>query len=1026
MWTFIFIYILGLNICQATGEDNSTQMYYAKLTIEESAIGNITEILKGFVSNTTVQVDGLEITTTCQNVSAHTECTCKPNYRWSDKVCKSNQKCCGDKICTFPQNLAHMCVSHTTVAIKGSIILTKLEYYNCLSDDSETFKQCNNQLLNEMKKVYSTLRGFDILKINKYSAGSIIVDFEMTIANSVNPKDLIEKSNLLSSNLSASLELETTGVVHLSMPTNPVYYQSKHSLKCTSQEDLGTLPVWQLKKDIYVTKFDITNGTESTVTSATRETEVELQNINEVWAGEYTCVYHQNSNKNKISHKASAVLDVCLLPNIDQKTAPQFPRCKNNSGPLTVRAICEIGSSNETYTVTWESLTTGITLIPLASSSELTVYAAQISVSCDSANSIPHLTCTFKNRCNQTRNASVDINIIYANEAFCADEGDWKETKAGFTAVLKCKDASGQRQRKCKDSATWEPEVSACVNQDLNDVLKRAIIADIGLGTLDENAADVFSRLQAVTNNTQTINTFANINASIHVLFSLSQKDKLKPNESSFNDFLDSSSNLLEKSLENSWVTEADKSSFSLAERYLSSVEQIIHAANITGAPKKTNIEVAKSNCSQESNCSSTVFNVSIVLESQHPGSVKTAGFKELQNYLPNKDDKYNPNSHVVSVTTEKKELDTLKVKITFPLLKPRPRNVEIKCVSWENNTRTWSSEGCKWTYSNSSSNEEQCVCTHLSSFAILMSKTPLYISGLEEITYVGLSISVMSLIVSLVIELIVWNAVVRTNSLYLRHTAHVNISLCLLVADCCFLASSKPGAISEIWCKTFVVLKHFCYLSMFFWMLCLSSTLLHQAVFLFHNVSKKNYLRFSLVLGYVCPLLIVVITFLANNGDEGLYFSSETCWLLYSGLLKGSIHTFIIPVGIIVFINVFSMLVVIMKLLDHPKNTEKSHEKEKKAAITVMRSVIFLTPIFGVTWIFGFAVMLLDLTSGYMAYAVNYAFTLLNAFQGLFILLTTCLGDKLTREALLNRLKHNAPASTIDSSTKLDSTLKK
>lgn len=437
---------------------------------------------------------------------------------------------------------------------------------------------------------------------------------------------------------------------------------------------------------------------------------------------------------------------------------------------------------------------------------------------------------------------------------------------------------------------------------------------------------------------------------------------------------------MLEKSLEEAWTTQTDEDTLSLAERYLNSVEHLIQVTNIARDPKKKNIEVATSNCTKTSQCSNTVFDVSVSLGSSDSGNVKTAGFKELDKYLPNKDDNYKPNSIVVSTTAESKPTNSIKIAMTFSLLKPRPRNVEMKCVSWDNNTRRWSDSGCHW---KGPSDEGQCICNHLSSFAILMSRHPLEVPGIIEMTYVGVSISVISLIITLVIEVIVWNAVVKTNSLYLRHTAHINISLCLLVADCCFLASSKPDGISQIWCKTFVVLKHFCYLSMFFWMLCLSSTLLHQAVYLFHSVSKKNYLRFSLVLGYVCPLLIVAITFLANKGGaEGSYFSSDTCWLIYSGLLKGSIHTFLIPVGIIVFVNVFSMVVVIMKLLDHPKSTEKSHEKEKRAALTVMRSVILLTPVFGVTWLFGFAVMFLDLTSGHTAYAVNYIFTLLNAFQ--------------------------------------------
>ncbi|KAG7229119.1 hypothetical protein INR49_013061, partial [Caranx melampygus] len=174
-------------------------------------------------------------------------------------------------------------------------------------------------------------------------------------------------------------------------------------------------------------------------------------------------------------------------------------------------------------------------------------------------------------------------------------------------------------------------------------------------------------------------------------------------------------------------------------------------------------------------------------------------------------------------------------------------------------------------------------------------------------------------------------------------------------------------------------------------------------------KVSKKTYLKFSFFLGYMCPSLIVIITFICNDtGAEGIYYHEDTCWLVYVKAFQGSIHAFIIPVGIIVFVNVFFMLVVIMKLLTHAKKREMFNEKEKAAAKTIMRTVIVLTPTFGVTWIFGFGVLLLDLTDGYIAYVVNYAFTLLNAFQ--------------TREALLSHCRKPTTLSISDVSTKQSS----
>lgn len=444
---------------------------------------------------------------------------------------------------------------------------------------------------------------------------------------------------------------------------------------------------------------------------------------------------------------------------------------------------------------------------------------------------------------------------------------------------------------------------------------------------------------------------------------------------------MSSSSNLLENSLESSWTTtSSDQENQSLAETYLRSVEHLIQQSNITGTPKKKNVEVAQQNCSAGPECSNTVFNVTVHLLGNNSGSLRTAGFQQLQSYLPNNDTQFKPNSIVVSAATKGEQSDSVEVKINFPLLKPRPRDVELQCVSWDNNSRGWSPQGCQW---GGPSNVGFCTCRHFSSFAILMSKYPLDLPWISQLTYIGLSVSVASLVVSLIIELALWKAVVKTKTLHIRHTAHINISLCLLVADCCFLASSKPSDLSPSWCQATVVLKHFCYLAMFFWMLCLSSTLLHQTIFLFHSVSQGVYLRYSLALGYGCPLLIVIVTILSSQGlTEGKYFSRETCWLTHKGLMNGSIYAFVIPSWTIIFINVFAMLVVIMKLIDQPVNMARSSSREKRAALTALRSVVLLTPVFGLTWFLGFAVMLVDLTSGALAYLVHYVFTLLNAFQ--------------------------------------------
>ncbi|XP_028250416.1 adhesion G-protein coupled receptor F3 [Parambassis ranga] len=1020
MWIFIFLHILGLNICQAT-ENNSTQMHYVKLTIDWSVLEDKESILQSpfqsKVENFILETPN--ITTVCEAYGQDsTICTCKPWYRWSDDVCQSN-KCCGQTPCIFAKNSGQMCVSNSSVTITGTIHLPDTDYKDCLVNKAtSSYKDCHNKALVKLKEKYSTFSGFDSLTITEFSSGSVIARFTTTIVSAIDPQKLID----ISQSLNASMQLETRGIVNLVPPNGFVPYNGEATFICETKVDLGGEPKWTLRKPDN-TEFEITTGTQAKLTGKDRKIYfASLTHVTELWAGEYLCEYSQKKDKINITHIANATIDISLLPKIEAYTKPSFPRCTTATALLRVKAVCEIQKSTEPYTVEWNC--TGCTP-QKSSNADYQFYEAEQFISCDKKNVFA---CKFSNRANQSETKEVNINIITFQEKYCAAAGGWEDTKPGFTATLKCTNMAGLRRRRCSINAEWQHEVSDCVHAELNKVLQNALIVDIGRGFLDDNVKNVFDKLQNVTDNTLNINTYPNINASVTILTTVNEKLKTKPtncsvkipDQSTIENFLASADNLLKRSLESAWTSKPSD----LADMYLKSVEDLIKVANLTNGSIKDNLAVDI--CNDTSNhCNVSVLNVSINFGSSGSGTLKTAGFSNIDSYLTNNESiEYETNSIVVSATTEKNETN-VKITMDFQLHKRRPRNVKIRCVSRDPITRQWSDEGCKW---GGPSNENQCTCEHLSSFAVLMSKIPLELPWASEITTAGLSVSVVSLVLSLLIELIVWSSVVKTNTLYLRHVAHINISLSLLVANCCFLASANPENLSQIWCSTVVVVKHFCYLSMFFWMLCLSSTLLHQAVFLFHKVSKKQYLRYSLVLGYVCPFLIVLVTFLTNGaGGENDYYSKDTCWLVYKGLLKGSIYTFILPVGTIVFFNVFSMVVVIMKLLDH-HNAEKLHEKEKSAAKTVLRTVVLLTPIFGVTWLFGFGVMLIDLTDGPIALVVNYTFILLNSFQGLFIFLTTCLGDKMTRDALLTRFKKKMqiPGSISDSTMKTDSTMKK
>lgn len=418
-------------------------------------------------------------------------------------------------------------------------------------------------------------------------------------------------------------------------------------------------------------------------------------------------------------------------------------------------------------------------------------------------------------------------------------------------------------------------------------------------------------------------------------------------------------------------------------------------------------------------NGSCNSFNDSVTTDS----GVIVVGFRNLYEILPqNNPENAIPETTILSVTTVNNASVT-KVDLRFNYSKSRLPNHEMYCVFWNETLSAWSTEGCEW---GGVDKAELCTCDHNSAFTILMSKYEVTLPYMEILTYVGLGISIVSLVLCLIIEILVWDTVVKSDISNFRHVAIFNICLCLLFAHCGFLASAEPKKI-PLWCNIITLVKHFFFLAVFFWMLCLSFVILHQIIFVFDHLRKRVFWGLSITLGYVCPILCVATTYITfENGKAGRYYSTKTCWLIYEGTLKGSIYAFILPVGTIVFINLFTLAVVIMKIVT-PTVSEAKARDEKDVAKSMIKTIVFLSPILGITWIFGFFIMDLDLTEKPWAQIVNYTFTVLNSLQvrvkhqtlyllmysygvhscmyfkisycillqGFFILLTNCFGEK-------------------------------
>ncbi|XP_027694077.1 adhesion G protein-coupled receptor F4 isoform X2 [Vombatus ursinus] len=336
-------------------------------------------------------------------------------------------------------------------------------------------------------------------------------------------------------------------------------------------------------------------------------------------------------------------------------------------------------------------------------------------------------------------------------------------------------------------------------------------------------------------------------------------------------------------------------------------------------------------------------------------------------------------------------------VLLTFEKIN-KSSNAKAQCVGWHSRNRRWVKEACETTVDVMDKATCQCNYTNfLMSFSILMSPKTLANKTLDYITCIGLSISILSLILCLIIEITVWSQVTVTEISYMRHVCIVNIATSLLIANVWFIIASffDGMARSYNWCVAVTFFSHYFYLSLFFWMLIKALLILYGILIVFRRMMKPAMMATAFSVGYGCPLVIAAITVAVTEPRKG-YVRPQACWLNWDN--SKALLAFVIPALTIVVVNLTVVFVVAVNTRRPSIGSSKSQDM-----VTIMRiskNVAILTPLLGLTWGFGIAT-LIDGSS----LVFHIIFALLNAFQGFFILLFGTILDQKTREALKVRM---------------------
>ncbi|XP_065196983.1 uncharacterized protein LOC135828460 [Sycon ciliatum] len=296
------------------------------------------------------------------------------------------------------------------------------------------------------------------------------------------------------------------------------------------------------------------------------------------------------------------------------------------------------------------------------------------------------------------------------------------------------------------------------------------------------------------------------------------------------------------------------------------------------------------------------------------------------------------------------------------------PSSNRSACVHWDRVTLSWSSSGCKVLSTTVGS--VTCQCNHLTNFAILVrNPSSSAVQGtvhgrvLRTVTIIGCVMSMIGLALTALSGIVLKE---------LRGRLHFRLmtimSIALLLACLFFtIIAVHHARLSVFSCQVLGLLLHLSLLSAFGWMMAQAALVYKHLVVVFgtdHSFMQK--------FAWMCitaPLLVVLVT--ASVSEMEAYDYDSFCWFskpvyMYSG--------FIAPLAIMLLFNGSVLLLVSKNLM--------MKSRREMSPLSRMRIILSLTVLVGGTWLVGVVVLTVE------SVALQYIFTVLNAFQGLMVFL--------------------------------------
>ncbi|XP_072042081.1 adhesion G protein-coupled receptor L3-like [Amphiura filiformis] len=307
--------------------------------------------------------------------------------------------------------------------------------------------------------------------------------------------------------------------------------------------------------------------------------------------------------------------------------------------------------------------------------------------------------------------------------------------------------------------------------------------------------------------------------------------------------------------------------------------------------------------------------------------------------------------------------------------------DTQIYCAFWIPIENSWSDTGCELL--STSGGMVQCLCDHTTNFAILTQivEKPLTIHDVI-LSMIGRVVGGVS-IVCLYLTVISYLFLRLLGSLSIK--VHANLSISLATANLLFLIAGN-GTHGRQTCKTVAFILHYLYLVVFMWML-VEGVILYRKTSVSQNKTQKFAPLFAFAWGL--PLGIVAL----SGGIRFQQYASrdlQSCWL---STQHGLIWAFLGPAFLIVLVNIIIVLIVMKTFMKLKVNLEK---REAEKIRTALRAVVMMTPILGLTWIFGL------FSSFHVTF--EYLFVISLSTQGIMIFVCYCVKNTEVRRAFAKK----------------------